>query len=99
VTHTRSDRGFIYTIFGLGASHMGFRSGFEQKVRPTRAPPPIYKDHCLWHGLYPADVGLRLVSPRRYEGAERADCHFSSNSEESAVGGGPNLNGQPEATL
>jgi hypothetical protein len=27
VTHMKSDGGFIYTIFGLGASHMGFWAG------------------------------------------------------------------------
>ena len=32
MTHMGSDRGFIYTIFGLGVSHMGIWAGFQGKL-------------------------------------------------------------------
>ena len=41
--------GFIYTIFGLGASHMGFWAGLEEIACPTQpmgsSPRPVYEDH------------------------------------------------------
>lgn len=55
-------------------------------LRQQGIASPTYAYLCGCAGLYLADVGLRLASPRRYEGARRADCHFSSNSEKSAVG-------------
>jgi hypothetical protein len=37
VTHVENARGFMYTIFGLGASHMGFRAGLWGKACLARA--------------------------------------------------------------
>jgi hypothetical protein len=36
MTNTASYYGFIYTIFGLGASHMGLWAGPEEKACPAR---------------------------------------------------------------
>jgi hypothetical protein len=45
-----SHRGFIYIIFGLGASQMGFWAGLGEIACPTRhmcsSPRPVYEDHC-----------------------------------------------------
>jgi len=50
VTLMGSDRSFIYTIFSLGASHIGFGAGLEEIACPTRpmssSPRPIYADYC-----------------------------------------------------
>src|SRR5271170_3286421 len=44
-----SDRGLIYTIFGLCASHMCFWAGLEEIACLTRpmgsSPRPVYEDH------------------------------------------------------
>ena len=49
VTLMGSDRGFIYTIFGLGASDVGFWAGLEEITCPTRpmgsSLRPVYEDH------------------------------------------------------
>jgi hypothetical protein len=36
MANTTSYYGFIYTIFGLGASHMGLWAGPEEKACPAR---------------------------------------------------------------
>jgi hypothetical protein len=51
VTSTASYYGFIYTIFGLGSSHMGLWAGPEEKACLARhmgsSLRPNNCDHCL----------------------------------------------------
>jgi hypothetical protein len=49
MTSTASYYGFIYTIFGLGASHMGFIAGAWGKSQPDPAHglEPNDCDHCF----------------------------------------------------
>ena len=53
-----SDRGFIYTIFGLGASHMGIWAGLLGKACPARpmgfGPRPIFEGPLQ-------EVGVRQI--------------------------------------
>ena len=50
MTSTASYYGFIYTIFGLGASHMGLWAGPEEKACPAQpmgsSLRPNNCDHC-----------------------------------------------------
>jgi len=47
MTSTASHFGFIYTIFGLGASHMGLWAGPEEKACPARPMgSSLRPNHC-----------------------------------------------------
>jgi hypothetical protein len=80
VTSTASHYGFIYTIFGLGASHMGLRAGPEEKACPARpmgsSLRPNNCDHCtrLYAVLAPPGIGNGL------SGANGQHQSFSYNS-------------------